>query len=378
MKKNLPVWLVSLIDILLAGAILCTFCYFHHIRILWGELEEPTVSEQFVKDTSADESGDESVEENGGGLDTSGDFGAALAHMFSQDEAVTLTDDSEIRRYAEDNGIQLQGHHDGKFLSLYRSHDIFVSLLQVETDMYYEPKNKTYYVQYYVFDVYIRNIENLFTVTTNKRDYTTEELIKKGEESSGAPVIATINGDYLGNVNNCLVAERNGVLIRESKHIESDLCVLYYDGRLETYTPKTYDLAAIKASNPYQIWNFGPSLLDENGKALMKYETGRDKVIDQRHPRAGIGYYEPGHYSFIVVDGRSEDSQGVRVPQLGQIFEQLGCKVAYNMDGGDSAQAYFGYTMIRGDEERGDDQRNLYDIICIGEVQKNENNDEDS
>ncbi len=375
MKKNLPVWLVSLIDILLAGSILCTFCYYHHVRILWGELEEPEAPEQFTH--AADERGENTDAPTEGGdgvmLDTSGDFGAAFAHIFSPEGAVTLNDDAQIREYASESGLTLQGHPDGKFLSLYRSHDIFVSLLQVETDLYYEPKNKTYYVQYYVFDIYIRNIKNLFTVTTNKRDYTTEQLIARGEEASGGAVIAAMNGDYFGNVNNCLVAERNGSLIRESSHIESDVCVLYYDGRLETYTPKTYDLAAIKAQNPYQIWNFGPSLLDADGKALTKYETGRDKVIDQRHPRAGLGYYEPGHYSFIVVDGRSGDSQGVRVPQLGQLFEELGCTAAYNMDGGDSAQAYFGHTMIRGDEERGDDQRNLYDIICIGEVKKNEN-----
>jgi exopolysaccharide biosynthesis protein len=181
-----------------------------------------------------------------------------------------------------------------------------------------------------------------------------------------------MNGDYIGNTNYCLVAERNGSLIRSSKYIESDICVLYYDGSMETITPKAYDLEKIKSKNPYQIWNFGPSLLDENGKALTKYSSGTDKLIDKRHPRAALGYYEPGHYSFIVVDGRSDDSQGVRMVQLGRLFEELGCSAAYNMDGGDSAQAYFGYTMIRGDEERGDDQRNLYDIICIGEVKKHE------
>ena len=379
MERKLPVWLVSLIDILLAGAILCTFCYYHHIRILWGESDEPTAPEQFTRDTSADSENDSNDVVNNdvnNDIDSSGDFGAAFAQMFIQGEATTLTDDAMIRAYAKANGITLQDHPDGKFISLYRSRDVFVSLLRVDTDMYYEPKNKTYYVQYYVFDVYIRNIENLFTVTTNKRDYSTQELIAKGASASGGAVIATVNGDYLGNTNHCLVAERNGTLIRESKYIESDICVLYYDGRLETITPQDYDLEKIKAANPYQIWNFGPSLLDENGAAITKYNSSSydGHVIDKRNPRTAIGYYEPGHYSFIVVDGRSDDSQGVRMVQLAQLFESLGCRAAYNMDGGDSAQAYFGYTMIRGDEERGDDQRNLYDIICIGEVNKNENN----
>ena len=367
MNKKLPVWLVLLIDILLICAILCSFCYFHHVKMLWGEAEEPTILEEFSN---------ESVIDKNNGVDDSGDFGGSFPQVFSNDKALTLKNDSEIREYAREAQITLQDHEDGKFIALYRSKDIFVSVLQVDTDLYYEGTKKTYYVRYYVFDVYIRNIENLFTVTTNKRDYTAEELIAKGEASSGGSVIATINGDYLGNTNHCLVAERNGKLIRDSNSISSDICVLYYDGRLETVTPQEYDLDKIKAGNPYQIWNFGPALLDENGKAITKYDTSSydNHVISKRNPRAAIGYYEPGHYSFIVVDGRSDDSQGVRMVQLASLFEELGCKEAYNMDGGDSAQAYFGYTMIRGDEERGDDQRNLYDIICIGEVK----NDEDT
>ena len=71
------------------------------------------------------------------------------------------------------------------------------------------------------------------------------------------------------------------------------------------------------------------------------------------------------------MDGRSEQSQGVRVIQLGWLFEELGCTVAYNLDGGDSALSYFNGEYHRTDEERalqGEDQRELYDIISIGEV----------
>jgi exopolysaccharide biosynthesis protein len=74
------------------------------------------------------------------------------------------------------------------------------------------------------------------------------------------------------------------------------------------------------------------------------------------------------------VDGRSSDSQGVRMIQMAEIYYSLGCKVAYNLDGGDSAQAYFNGEMIRIDEERensGDRQRELFDIVCIGEIRKN-------
>ena len=309
-------------------------------------------------------------------VDRSGDFGASFPMMFIQDEnKINLKDDAEIRKYALDNGITLQDHKDGTFIGLYRSHDIFISLLEVNTELYYKVNGKTYTVQYFVYDVYVRNIENLFTYHVTKRDYSTEELIEKAEkEISGGQIIATINGDYIGNKNHCLIAERNGNVLRIPEILESDACVLYYDGTLETFTPETYDWELIKSKNPYQIWNFGPALLDENGKAIEEYDDSSydDHVIDKRNPRAAIGYYEPGHYSLVVVDGRSDDSDGVRMVQLAWLYEELGCKVAYNMDGGDSSQAYWEYEMIRGDEERGDDQRNLYDIICVGEVSKDD------
>ena len=50
MRKKLAWYLVAAIDLLLAGAILCTFCYFHHVRILWGDGGNEEVKEHFGKD----------------------------------------------------------------------------------------------------------------------------------------------------------------------------------------------------------------------------------------------------------------------------------------------------------------------------------------
>ncbi len=304
-------------------------------------------------------------------LDDSGDFGDSFPGVFLQNaDRVTLSDDKSIRNYANENGISLKDHADGKYIGLYRSHDIFISLLEVNTDLYYEGTKKTYYVQYYVYDIYVRNIENLFTVYNSSGRKDAEDLIEKGENANGKEVIAAINGDYMGNLNHCLVCERNGDLLRMPDHVESDVCVLYYDGTMETVSPNKYDKDEIAAKRPYQIWNFGPALIGSDGKAIEKYSNSSydGNVIDSRHPRSSIGYYEPGHYSFIMVDGRSDDSQGVRMIQLARLHEEFGSVAAYNMDGGDSAQAYFNDTRIRVDEDRGSDQRKLYDIICIGEV----------
>lgn len=44
--------------------------------------------------------------------------------------------------------------------------------------------------------------------------------------------------------------------------------------------------------------------------------------------------YSPGHYCLLLVDGRQETSRGMFLDEMSQLFEQLGCKVAYNLDGG--------------------------------------------
>ncbi|HIT45962.1 MAG TPA: phosphodiester glycosidase family protein [Candidatus Aphodovivens excrementavium] len=47
-----------------------------------------------------------------------------------------------------------------------------------------------------------------------------------------------------------------------------------------------------------------------------------------------IGYYDPGHYCFLVVDGRQKNTRGMFLEEMSSLFEQLGCCVAYNLDGG--------------------------------------------
>ena len=41
------------------------------------------------------------------------------------------------------------------------------------------------------------------------------------------------------------------------------------------------------------------------------------------------------------MEGRTKDSGGVTLVELGQIFEELGCVSAYNLDGGKSAVMAF-------------------------------------
>ena len=94
--------------------------------------------------------------------------------------------------------------------------------------------------------------------------------------------------------------------------------------------------------------------------------TKFDSDVPGANPRSAIGYYEPGHYLFVLVDGRQANySKGMTLTELSQIFEDRGCKVAYNFDGGYSALMYFNGDVYSKPAQGG---REVSDIVYIGEA----------
>ncbi|MBQ8368759.1 MAG: phosphodiester glycosidase family protein [Clostridia bacterium] len=383
-KKPYPIWAVVTADFLLFCAALSVFCYFHHIRSLWGlgfpksgDVQETAEVSADVPETlpvSADPVYD---------LTAEGDFPSPVFLPYSTVSSVntvSLTDDSDIREYITASELPTLDSMDylrSNYVGLYRSHDIYMTAQKIRTEIFYN--SKEYEVAYYLYDVYIRNIENLFTSVVDDRipieEHAEASYVIKDSEGvtyRTDPAILALNGDYYGNDNMVYFAVRNSRLLRDTNHIGADICVLYSDGTMETYDAREFDRDAILAKNPWQVWEFGPSLLDENGEALTKFNENYydDNVLSSRHPRSSIGYFEPGHYCFIVVDGRSDESDGVRLFQLGEIYESLGCTAAYNFDGGDSAQSLWMGEKHRVDEERiQSGQRKLYDAVMIGETE---------
>lgn len=188
-------------------------------------------------------------------------------------------------------------------------------------------------VYYTLADIYVSSIECLktaFAQDTYGIGYS-EPLTAMSERMHS---ILSVNGDSYSNnrhKNNGTII-RNGVVYR-NRYSTEETCVLYRDGTMKTYTPKQFDPQAAIDSGAWQTWIFGPSLLDENGKAKTEFSTW--DYITQSHPRTAIGYYEPGHYCLLVVDGRQTGiSRGMFLDEMSLLFEELGCKIAYNLDGG--------------------------------------------
>jgi exopolysaccharide biosynthesis protein len=85
--------------------------------------------------------------------------------------------------------------------------------------------------------------------------------------------------------------------------------------------------------------------------------------LNGANSRCSIGMVEPGHYFFVV-------SRNVTLVQHAQIYTELGCTLAYNMDGGNSSCMVFMGEQINTkvySEEMKLGQRPLPELIVIGQ-----------
>lgn len=208
---------------------------------------------------------------------------------------------------------------------------------------------------FHVADIYVKDVTSIRTAAARSFDTRYERTVKEMADDAGA--LLAIDGDTYTRSANSLVI-RNGELYRDTPIEDTDICILYRDGRMETKKWGTFTAQEVIASDPWQVWGFGPALLDEDGHAVEI-----EHRLSPWNPRAAIGYYEPGHYCFVIVDGRDHDwSEGVKLSALSRLMEDLGCRAAYNLDGGDSAQMYWNGGIISKSRNQ---SRIISDIIYI-------------
>lgn len=194
-------------------------------------------------------------------------------------------------------------------------------------------------ISYVLADIYIADIRCLqtsFAQDTYGVGYT-EKLSHMADRLSA---ILAVNGDSYSNNRNrdngTIV--RNGVVYR-AMQTDTETCVLNWDGTMQIYQPGTINISTLIQNGAYQSWVFGPSLLNDDGTAKTDFLTRA--YLKESHPRTAIGYYEPGHYCLLLVDGRQKNSRGMFLDEMSKLFAGLGCKAAYNLDGGHCSFMYF-------------------------------------
>lgn len=181
--------------------------------------------------------------------------------------------------------------------------------------------------------------------------------------------IFAVSGDYC-TVRSSGIIIRNGELLRDEGY--DDLCALMETGELVTYKKGEVTAKELMAANVWQTWSFGPPLLKDGAAIEINHSLSR------LNPRCAIGYYEPGHYCFIVADGRQKYySIGITLTDLSQLCEDLGLKTAYNLDGGMTSSMVFGNERVNQPPIGG---RRVGDIIFIENLfsdNEEEQSDED-
>ena len=222
----------------------------------------------------------------------------------------------------------------------YRSAHISVTVRTVEKER----------LVYHVAEVYVSDLKYLRCALGHDEWARSEDPVELAQRHHA--VLALSGDHYFGRLEGFVI--RDGVLYRESRN--EDLCVLLRDGQMLTYPDEDLDPEALKAQAPWQVWSFGPRLL-EDGRAREEIPS----TIGRANPRAAIGCVEPGHYFFVQVEGRGGyESDGMTLLQLAALFEDLGCQTAYNLDGGRTAAMIW-----KGERLSYPYGRPVYDLIYI-------------
>ena len=231
----------------------------------------------------------------------------------------------------------------------YTSPDISITVNEVNEE------NLTYYVA----DIYVRDI-TCFQTALAENTYGSGFRDSIEDMAVLNNALLAVNGDYYGNTTEGVVI-RNGVIYRANP-TNCDVCVLYYDGSMKVMPGSSFSVEEAVEDGAWQAWTFGPALLDAGGNPITEFaSTSR---ITNANPRTAIGYYEPGHYCLVVVDGRGESS-GISLPRLSRLFDTLGCNAAYNLDGGNSSIMVWGNEVINNPSGGG---RESSDALLIAEV----------
>ncbi|MBK8143140.1 MAG: phosphodiester glycosidase family protein [Chitinophagaceae bacterium] len=84
----------------------------------------------------------------------------------------------------------------------------------------------------------------------------------------------------------------------------------------------------------------GPVLLQNGDIKITNNEELKfaGKAINDKHPRTAMGYTGDNKLVILVIEGRNPGkAEGATLIQEAQIFKDLGCREAINLDGGGSS-----------------------------------------
>ena len=176
--------------------------------------------------------------------------------------------------------------------------------------------------------------------------------------------VLAINGDYYG-------ARQSGYVIRNSKLYRNtsgdrDALVIQKNGEFKFVSESETSAEQLLQTGALQVFSFGPVLL--NNSEISVGENEEVGMAMASNPRTAVGYLGNNHYVFVVSDGRTSESAGLRLYELASFMKEIGVVDAYNLDGGGSSTMVFKGEIINNPTTNGhsNQERAVSDIIYIG------------
>jgi exopolysaccharide biosynthesis protein len=393
--KRMPVWLLAVTDIALTCICLGLFLLYHYILPRQLSAEETVVATVKAGDTafalpgsnstvdtdkdkaentgrSTEQNTDKNTDKN---TDVNGSKSTEDGSGASDSEISEAPEDTYDMTSVDANGnIIYFGNSDTTDIEADRSESEYISTQEKKVTQVnsYDSDNIQFTtdkveigsgiskITYYISDIYVSSVEYLRTAFA-EGEYGKNIRESTLDQARDNDAILAINGDYYGSSEMGVVI-RNGVLYRSGTY-GADICVLFTDGTMKTYAPEEFDMVDILGQGAWQVWIFGPQLLDGEGNILSVFNS--TYYLSREHPRTAIGYIEPGHYVFLLVDGRNDGySRGASLSELAQIMADAGCVYAYNLDGGKSAEMVYEDEFVNQPSDGG---REVSDIIYLRE-----------
>ena len=227
------------------------------------------------------------------------------------------SDPAEVVVFDEENGVYE-----------YRNDVLAIEIHRVEQT---EPM-----LAYYIAHIYMRQIDSYRSGFGSVRI--------NGRDTVDACVMARQYRAVLGMTgDNLLHSDYNrGMMMRDGRIFRSmtqvSLMALTEDFSMRIYNKQDNAMLNEIEEGTQDTFAFGPPLILDG--VLCEGVDG-DRV-GRINPRAGLGLVEPGHFVAIVADGRLPHySHGMMLSDFAKLFQQEGCVMAYNLDGGASATLVF-------------------------------------
>lgn len=218
----------------------------------------------------------------------------------------------------------------------------------------------------YVADIVLPDPSLLRTALANG-EYGRNITAPTSQMAQSCQALIAINGDYYGSRNSGYVI-RDGVLYRSRSagSSQEDLAIMS-DGSFLLFFEGDCTAEDILAQGAQQVFSFGPGLVS-GGEILVDAQTEVSKSMSS-NPRTAIAMIAPGHYLFVVSDGRTDSSRGLTLWEMAELLCSLGAQEAYNLDGGGSSTMVYQGEIINFPTTNGRrmSERAVSDIVYIQE-----------